>query len=390
VDNKTDKETKAAVQGYTQKLGFNLATNAHRSSGSTIKPFTLAEALIQGQTLETSRSVSNCQSLPNPGGTPDPYTFCNSDKAESGTFSLRRALAQSVNTVYLPLAKEIGRGKVASLAIAAGLDGPGTIKPGNLSFGIGAGVEVTPLSEAVAYGTLANGGVHLTPRTFTEIRSGASGTDVGRVIEEAAPSAARHVMSPKVAEDVVKALTDVVTDGTGGAAAQPFPVFGKTGTTNDSTDAWFTGCIPDQHICVASWMGYEYTQCRSSSSHVVGASCGGMHDLGGVKGQIFGGTLPAQVFARAQVDLRAIKAARAARAAGGLPVVTASPTPAATSAPTRRPRSTPRPTPTVAAVPTRTRAPTVAPTVAPPTQQPTRPPILPPPSPPSPTPSPTP
>jgi penicillin-binding protein 1A len=388
VDNKTGKETKAAVTGYTQKLGFNLATNAHRSSGSTIKPFTLAEALIQGQTLDTSRYGPNSTSIPNPGGKPDPYVVRNSEPEEAGTYTLRRALAKSVNTIYLPLANDVGRSKVASLAIAAGLDGAHTIDSRNLSFGLGAGVEVTPLSEAVAYGTLANGGVHLTPRTFTEIRSGASGTDVGQVIEEAVPSAARRVMPATVAGDVVKAMTDVVTNGTGGAAAQPFTVFGKTGTTNDSTDAWFTGCIPDQHLCVASWMGFEYTQCASSTTHVVGTSCGGMHDLGGVKGQIFGGTLPAQVFARAQVDLRAIKAARVARAAG-ITVPIAIPTPTVT-APTRRPRATPRPTPTAAVVPTKTVAPTQAPTVAPPTQQPTRPPILPPPNPPPPTPSPTP
>ena len=155
VNNKTGKVTRKPVAGYEQKFGFNLATNAFRSTGSTIKPFTLAEALSQGQTLETSRYAPNCLSIKNPGGFPNPYRFCNSDKSEAGTFSLRRALADSVNTVYLPLAKEVGRSKVAALAQRAGL--VGSIKSGNLSFGIGAGVEVTPLSEAVAYGTFANG-----------------------------------------------------------------------------------------------------------------------------------------------------------------------------------------------------------------------------------------
>lgn len=379
VNNKTGKVTRAAVKGYAQKLGFNLATNAQRSTGSTIKPFTLAEALMQGLTLDTTRYARNPDSIPNPGGFPNPYVYGNSDVSESGRFTLRRALADSINTVFLPLAKEVGRGKVAALAEAAGLNG--RIKSGNLSFGIGAGVEVTPMSEAVAYGTFANGGVHISPRSFTEIRVGASGTDVGQVLERAAPSPTKRVVKASVAADVVTALTDVVTSGTGGAARQPFTVFGKTGTTNDATDAWFTGCIPDQHICVATWMGYEDIACTSKTTHVVGTSCGGMKNLHGVK-QVFGGTLPAKIFARAQVVLRQIKAERAARAAG-LPTPTAMPSPThrpVKATATVRPPAAP-PTQTVVPKPTKTVAPTAAPTSPPPVIIPTPPPSPPPPSP---------
>lgn len=399
VDNKTGQQTKAAVVGYQPKLGFNIATNGHRSTGSTIKPFTLAEALIQGQTLDATRYGPNVLSIPNPTGKPNPYVVHNSEPELSGTFTLRRALADSVNTIFVPLANEIGRAKVAALAEAAGLDGPATIATSNLSFGIGGGVEVTPLSEAVAYGTLANGGTHVSPRTFTEIRSGASGTDQGQIIERTPASAAQQVMSPAVASEVVKAMTDVVTYGTGTGAAQPFPVFGKTGTTDDSTDAWFTGCIPDQHVCIATWMGYEYTSCRSDTTHVVGTACGGMHDIGGVRGQIFGGTLPAQIFARAQVDLRAIQAARAATLASPAPPMatatpgmtdtsgpsrTSGPTrPSAPSLPTRRP-ATPTPTATLGVVPSKTRGPTPTPTAGP-TAPPSSPPVLFPTQPPRPT-----
>jgi penicillin-binding protein 1A len=365
VDNKTGKVTRKAITDYEQKFGFNLATNAQRSTGSTIKPFTLAVALSQGQTLDTSRYAPNCLDLPNPGGFPNPYHFCNSDKSESGRFSLRRAMADSVNTVYLPLAKEVGRSKVAAFAQRAGLSG--RIRSGNLSFGIGAGVEVTPLSEAVAYATFANGGVHVSPRTFTEIRTGASGTDPGQVLERSGTSNRNRVLRPQVANDVVTALTDVVQSGTGTAAHQPFPVFGKTGTTNDSTDAWFTACIPDQNICIATWMGYEDISCASKTTHVVGTSCGGMKNLKGFK-QVFGGTLPAKLFARSQEILRQIKADRAARAAGLLP----SPTPT----PTRPVKVRTSATPTTAPVPTRPATPTPTKTVAP-TASPTGPPPLP-------------
>jgi penicillin-binding protein 1A len=366
-DNKTDAVTRKAVRGYEPRFGFNLATNAQRSSGSTIKPFTLAQALIEGQTLSTSRYAPNCLSISNPGGTPNPYRFCNSDKSESGTFSLRRAMADSVNTVYLPLAREVGRAKVATLAERAGLSG--RIKPGNLSFGIGAGVEITPLSEAVAYGTFANDGVHVSPRSYTEVRTGASGTSNGEVIDVAPNRPGNRVMKASIAQDVVKALTDVVQHGTGTAARQPFPVFGKTGTTNDSTDAWFTGCIPDQHICVATWMGFEDISCRSDKTHVVGTACGGMKGVHGVK-QVYGGTLPARIFARSQQLYREIQALRKAGGSGVLPTATPKPTRSVTPTATL----TTGPTTARTAVPSPTPSPTPPPEPAPtifPTPEPT-------------------
>jgi penicillin-binding protein 1A len=376
------------VTRYEQRLGFNLATAAHRSTGSTIKPFTLAVALEQGMSLSTTRYASNCDSIPNPGGYPNPYRYCNSDKSESGRFTLRRALADSVNTVYLPLAKEVGRGKVADLARAAGLDG--SLKSGNLSFGIGAGAEVTPISEAIAYGTFANDGVRMPTRSYTEIRKGATPTDPGEVVQSVAVGKRTRVMPKGVAQDVVDALTDVVQHGTGTRARQSFAVFGKTGTTNGSTDAWFTGCIPDQKICIATWMGYEYQSCDPRGPApkkvrlTVDGPCGGMKQLHGFK-QVFGGTLPAEVFARAQVDLRRIKAERAARAAG-LPVPTATPSsskkprshasasPSATPVRTRKPSPKPSPTPSPTSpgpVPTILPPP---PTTPPPSASPTAPP----------------
>ncbi len=377
-----------ATTQYEQRLGFNLATAAERSSGSTIKPFTLAVALQQGQSLNTTRYAPNRDSIPNPGGFPNPYVYSNADVSESGRFSLRRAMADSVNTVYLPLAKEVGRGKVAALAEAAGLQG--RLRPGNLSFGIGAGAEVTPISEAIAYGTFANDGVRMPTRSFTEIRQGATVSDPGEVVQSVGVDKGKRVMSKGVARDVVTALTDVVERGTGSRARQPFPVFGKTGTTNDSTDAWFTACIPDQKICVATWMGYEFSSCdprgpkpERARLTVVGP-CGGMKKLHGFK-QVFGGTLPAEIFAKAQENLRRIKAERAARAAG-LPVPTLTPT--ATKKPRVVRTSAPRPTVTA----TVSATPTPAPVPTTPSPEPTTtgilppPPTSPPPSPPAPSP----
>jgi membrane peptidoglycan carboxypeptidase len=181
------------------------------------------------------------------------------------------------------------------------------------------------------------------------------------------------VVSKGVAADVVKALTDVVDYGTATSVqAAGVPAFGKTGTTNSSTDAWFTGCIPSEKICVSSWMGYEYASCDLSKNKHVNGPCGGMHDLGGVRGQIFGGTLPARVFTRAQQLLAQIKRDRALKDAGV--VVTATPTPSPskrvrlpvaplTASPAPRPRRTPVTRPSRTTAPSPKPAPTSAPPV---------------------------
>jgi len=366
-----------AVKGYEQRLGFNLATAAHRSTGSTIKPFTLAVALEQGMSLFTTRYAPNRDSIPNPHGTPNPYTYSNSDVSESGRFTLLRALADSVNTVFLPLAVEVGRHKVAALAAAAGLSGLHANSldhaARNLSFGIGAGVEVTPISEAVAFGTFANGGVHVPTRSIEEIRQGASGTSAGELVKTYAEAKGSRVMPRTVADDVVTAMTAVVQHGTGRAARQPFPVFGKTGTTNDATDAWFTGCIPGQHVCIATWMGYDHSSCDLQPVKIGGkvtarkidGPCGGMKKLHGVRGLVFGGTLPAQIFAKAQANLVRIKAERAALAAGKpLPAFSPAPTHRrhASSSPKPKASATRRPSPTPGPI---TPAPPASPTILP-------------------------
>ncbi len=360
-DDATGKVLSPAVKAY-QRGAFNNATNAVRSTGSTIKPFTYAQALLEGLQPDTVRNGPSVLSLPNPGSR-KPYVVHNSEPEEAGSYTLRRALAKSVNTVYVPLANEVGRSKVRALAIKAGLGPADRISAAYQSFGIGGGVEATPLSEAVAYGTFANGGTHVAPRVFTEIRSGASGTGAGQVLSRNPVAGRVRVLPQDTADEVVQAMTDVVQSGTATAAQQPFPVFGKTGTTDSASDAWFTGCIPDSHICIATWMGYEYAQCRGSTSHVVGTACGGMHDLGGVKGLVFGGTLPARIFARTQELLRQIKQARAAGASG---LVLPTPSPSATLPRTprvRRLRATPTSRPLLIApaqppAPSRTAPPT--------------------------------
>jgi penicillin-binding protein 1A len=353
-----------AVKTY-QRNGINLATSAYRSTGSTIKPFTLAVALKEGHSLTERKFGPQCLKIRDPNEPGGFYKPCNAGDSESGTFSLRTALVHSVNTIYIPLAIDVGRTKIRDLMVASGIKtrpptaaDPNPFNPNVKSFGLGTTAEVTPLSLANAYGALVNHGVHYAPRTYTEIRTGGGPDSPGRVLNGVTPKVQRsRVLPATVADDVASAMRDVVESGTATAARQPFPVYGKTGTTDEARDAWFVGCVREpQYVCIATWMGYE--------DHA------SMHDIAGQKGLIFGGTLPAKIFARTFEILREIQADRKARLAGK-PV--ASPQPAAS--PTTRRR---RPTPTPTAVTSRP-SPTPRPTGASPVPQPSPspPPILP-------------
>jgi membrane peptidoglycan carboxypeptidase len=374
-DKKTGKLIKArpAVNGY-RRNGLNLATSAYRSTGSTIKPFTLAVALQQGHSLGERRYGPQCNKIPTPRTKEEPdgfYRPCNAGDSESGTFSLRSALAHSVNTIYVPLAIEVGRKKIRDLMVAAGVKTrpptkqvPDPFTPNVKSFGLGTTAEVTPLSLANAYAALVNHGVHTTPRFFSEIRVGGGASDPGEVLNGFTPKVERsRVLPAEVADDVTDAMRDVVESGTARAARQPFPVYGKTGTTNDAKDAWFVGCVREpQYVCIAVWMGYE--------DH--GPKDKPMRNIYGVPGLVYGGTLPAKIFARTFEILREIQADRKARLSGK-PVPSATPSASTTLRPRRRrPSATPAPT---VSRPATTQS--QAPPTAPPEPSPTPPPILP-------------
>ena len=299
-----------AVDGY-ERGGFNLATNGLRSTGSTIKPFTLAAALEKGLTLDTRRSAPARDTIRDPAAKDGVYRYSNAageSGSSRGSLTLRRALQASVNTVYVPLAIEAGRPRIKQMMLDAGVvtarptqANPNPFATNVTSFGLGTTAEVTPLSMANAYGTLMNRGVHSAPRFIVETRD----ADGSLITEGPGPAKPNRAMATDVADRVVEAMSGVaVRGGTAQRARQAFTVFGKTGTTNDSTDAWFIGCAQaPQHLCVATWMGFDRQNCKG----VVGRACGGMKGINGVK-QVYGGTLPAAIFDRTFEILAEIKA----------------------------------------------------------------------------------
>ena len=294
-----------AVTGYTRG-GFNLATNGRRQVGSTIKPFVLAAALEQGLTLGTRRDAPACDTIGD-------YRYCNAagEGGSSGRMTLQRALQRSVNTVYVPLAIEAGRDRVKQLMLDAGVVADeDAFATAPTSFGLGTTALASPQSMASAFGTLMNGGVHVAPRSLLEVR------DVdGRLLsaQPAQPEPVRRALPAPVAEQVVEAMSGVTEPGgTARAARQDFPVWGKTGTTQDSTNAWFIGCSREgRDVCITVWMGYDDERCTGGLTR----SCGGMEDVNGVD-QVYGGTLPAQIYDRTWELLAEVEARRAAEPTG--------------------------------------------------------------------------
>ena len=334
-------DLKAIYSSRYVRNGFNLAEDARVQTGSAIKPFTLAAALMNGKTLDTVYPGPRCLLVARLPG--DDFRPCNAEGGGGRAYTLRRGLAQSVNTVYAKLAVDVGTQKVKDVAVAAGMGPESGIKT-NPAMSLGA-VNVSPLSVAQAYATLAAGGVRRDLRLVVEQRRNADTAKTFSGIEVMKADAnppGKQVIPKNVADQVVEAMYDVVEEGTARRAKVPGKrVFGKTGSTNDVTNAWFAGCVPE--LCVVTWMGHK------SSVKPLGR-------VHGVK-PVYGGTLPATIFSRFFAHHEALLAAEAAKEAGIGP--SGPPSPKPTVSPTRRRRSrTPSPRPPA---PT-----TVAPTQAPP------------------------
>ena len=303
--------------GY-QRFGLDLATDQFPISGSTVKPFTLAAALQSGKYSLSSTIYGPPTKTISAPGCAQPLDAVNAEDGEGGTFSLQSGLAQSVNTVYGQLAVDVGLDKIKALAGKAGVptafdepktpvnqtgfhygfDGtPGTTCPVFPSQSLG--IAVSPANLATGYATLINGGTYHPQRYITDVEVGVSGprdTKGGTALQLPALAPSRRVISASVSEQVVQAMRQVVTDGTAQPTLGQLPftltdLVGKTGTTEKENNAWFVGCRPT--LCLAVWMGYPF-QYKN----------GQPNSMNGVEGvpELFGGTLPAKIFATTYAD----------------------------------------------------------------------------------------
>ncbi|HVI09686.1 MAG TPA: PBP1A family penicillin-binding protein [Candidatus Binatia bacterium] len=221
---------------------FDRATQALRQVGSSFKPYVYTAVIDKGASPDDT--VLD-EPVTFDSGT-GPYTPHNYDEKFEGTITLRRALAQSRNIPALKLANKIGIKTVIDYAERFGITAR---LPPYLPVALGS-AEITLLEQTSAYSVFPNDGVRVTPRYIARV------TDYeGRVLEEDYPEV-RDVITARTAQIMTSMLREVVLHGTAAAAAKmPFPVAGKTGTTNDFTDAWFVGFSPTTTCGV--WIGYD-------------------------------------------------------------------------------------------------------------------------------------
>jgi penicillin-binding protein 1A len=242
IDNNTG-EIRAMVGGRDfDESKFNRATQALRQTGSSFKPYVYSAAVEQGA-MPDDTILDAPISFPGAGGTWSPHNY---DGKYEGVISLRHALADSRNIPAIRLAQRVGIKTVIEYVHKFGITNE--IQP-YLPVALGS-AEVTLLEHTAAYTTFPNDGVRLSPHMLRKV------TDYdGHVLEQDVGDV-RDVISAHSARIMVELLRGVVLHGTGYAATKlNHPVAGKTGTTNDFTDAWFMGFSPS--ITCGVWVGFD-------------------------------------------------------------------------------------------------------------------------------------
>lgn len=242
IDNATG-QVRAMVGGRDFNLSkFNRATQALRQVGSSFKPYVYTAALDQGARPDDVILDAPVTFQTSSG----PYAPHNYDEKYEGTISLRRALAQSRNIPALKLADRVGIRTVEDYARKFGVTSQ---LPPYLPVALGA-AEITLMEQTSAYSVFPDDGVRMVPRLITEV------TDYdGRTLEEDYPEI-KDVISSRTARLMTSMLQGVVLHGTAVAATRmKVPLGGKTGTTNDFTDAWFVGFSPS--LTAGVWIGFD-------------------------------------------------------------------------------------------------------------------------------------
>ncbi len=244
IDNRTG-QIKLMVGGFSfERSKFNRATQALRQVGSAFKPFVYTTAIDRGYTPST---ILQDSPVTYPGGPGQPpYSPQNYEKDFWGPITVRRALEHSRNVPAIKLMDALGPRQVIAYARRFGLTAP---LPPYLPIALGAGDE-TLIEMTSAYSVFPNQGVRMTPYSILKV------TDrEGNLLEENRPEP-QDAIRADTAYVMTSLLRGVVEHGTGvKAMALNWPVAGKTGTTDDFSDAWFVGFDPD--ITLGVWVGYD-------------------------------------------------------------------------------------------------------------------------------------
>jgi penicillin-binding protein 1A len=223
---------------------FNRATRSRRQPGSAFKPFVFALALERGMSPVSTVSGLRELAVRAPEGVWIPR---DQQGAEEDSVTLRQALIESRNAAAVRLQQQVGSGRVVRLAADLGVSD----QPDVPSLALGSGL-VTPLALTSAYGVFPALGLRARPRSLLSVEN-ADGQVVYRE-----PVQRERVLSEESAFQMVTLLQDVVARGTGASVRSlgvRGPVAGKTGTTNESRDAWFVGF--SSSVVAGVWVGFD-------------------------------------------------------------------------------------------------------------------------------------
>jgi len=242
IDNATG-DIKAMVGGRDyDESKFNRAIQALRQTGSSFKPYVYTAAVEDG--VLPNDVILDAPTVFMSGG--QAYAPHNYDGKFEGNITIRHALAESRNIPALKLAERVGMRSVIDTARKFGIT---SAMPPYLPVALGS-AEVTLLEQVAAYSTFPNDGVRVTPRFIRKV------VDYdGHVLEENYPEV-KDVISSATARTMTSLLREVVLHGTAASASSmKHALAGKTGTTNDFTDAWFIGFSPS--VTCGVWVGYD-------------------------------------------------------------------------------------------------------------------------------------
>jgi penicillin-binding protein 1A len=244
---------RAMVGGFDYAKGkFNHVTQAWRQPGSSFKPFIYSAALEKGFTPATV--INDAPLFFDAGATgSQPWEPKNYDGKYEGPMTMRTALAKSKNMVSIRILQSIGPPFAQEWITRFGFDADK--HPAYLTMALGAG-SVTPMQMATAFAVFANGGFRVNPVLIRKLTD-----DRGHVLAESptlAPEESDRALDARNAFLMSSLLQEVTRSGTAASAKvklQRGDIFGKTGTTNDSMDAWFAGF--QRNVVAVAWIGYD-------------------------------------------------------------------------------------------------------------------------------------
>ncbi len=257
---------------YFRTDQFDLASQGRRQPGSTFKPFTLAAAIEQGIDPAATTYMSAPFSWQPDANSPI-WTVATAGDKYAGPVTLENATLASDNTVFAQLAIDVGPMNIVDMARRLGVRSSPLEAVPSITLGANG---VSPLEMTSAYATLAAGGIYRPPTAITSVEDANGQQLLGK------RSRGVRVIEDGVAAEVTRILGENMYSGTGTGArmTDDRPEAGKTGTTDNYTDAWFCGYTPTLAACV--WIGYP-DETKS------------LYNIEGV-GAVSGPTLPADIW----------------------------------------------------------------------------------------------